>query len=185
MDIFNLSLSIFAICISFTSLLISVQKYRLSIPKLHYTVDEDYSRYIGFIWYEHYQLAIVKMFICNSSEQSIDIESISLTYNGKEYFADTCSLSDDYNSDGITLFSKGHEKMHCIYLNISSENLLNNRRINSYGTSSGFAVFYDFPQITSPVFCTLTLTFPNRKKYKKAIMVHPLDDDFHPIHPLK
>lgn len=183
MTIVNFVLSVFAFIISLISFFISVRKYNLSIPKLKFDIADDFSRYIGFYWYDAYNLAIIKMYISNPSAQSVDINSIVLTYLGQTYLADTCSLHDRYNKNGISVLSKENTE-YVAQLNISSENILNNKRIEAYGTSIGFAVFYDFPEITSDVPCTLKLTLPNGKFTEKDIVIHPLDDNEAPIHPL-
>lgn len=176
-------ISLTALFVSFVSLFLSLKQYRLSIPRLNFHIADDFSRYIGFIWYEPYNLAILKLYISNPSSQAVTIDSITLKYHGEKYLADTCSINDRYNENGITLLYKDDPK-YLTKINISSENILNTKRIDAYGTSIGFAVFYDFPPIFRSVDCTLTLSLPNGKYCSQSVLIHPLNENQRPVNPL-
>lgn len=177
-------LSIMALIISFISLFLSIKDHFLSIPRLTFYTAKDFSRYIGFIWRgEPFNLAVTKIFLSNPSSQATNIESIVLKYKRRTYRADTCKIHDHRNPNGITILYKNNPDFQT-NLNISSENILNNRRIEAYGTSVGFVVFYDFPKITQKITCKITLNLPNGKHSTKRIPLYPLKRNQTVINPL-
>ncbi|WP_368488474.1 hypothetical protein [Clostridium sp. BJN0013] len=175
-------LSIFALLISLISITISIKVYLRSKIDLKISSNSEDNFSIGFNLYKEYKLIILYLSISNNSTSAVDISQIRLVHSNKFYLASKIELADYYNSNGITLINSNSSE-HMLF-DITTDNILNNPRIQSYGTIHGFAVFENVNLIQHPQKFKLIVDTPS-KSFRTLVTVNPCPDNFHPINPLK
>lgn len=175
-------LSILALLISLASFGLSFKNHLKSNVKLKISSYSDNNFCLGFIWYKEYRLIIINLNIENNSTSAVDISRIKLSYDGDIYIASTVDIKDKLNKDGISLISDDHSSYKAI--NIISENILNETRIDSYGTLSGFAVFHCNKLLKKPEKLILTVDTPS-KSFSTEVLVNLCPEGYSPTHPLK
>ena len=179
----NNLLELFALVISLISLALSLHsklKEKIKID-IEYEPNETFS--FGFIHYDKYKLVFSYINIVNLSKTSVSINKIYLKdSDGNTFFSSDYSISDLYNPNGITLYSRDNSNRGNMY-NLKSENILNNPRLDSYGKLSGYAVFFDVEPIHNPTSFTIFVETSN-KLFSKNIIVSPLPVDIKPYHEL-
>lgn len=173
--------ALIALFISCASFFLSLKNYLKSVVKFKISYDIDSSFSCGFMNYEPYKLIIVNLTIENNSTSAIDITKIKLIDEKNIYISSKIEISDTYNKNGISLINSDESRYEPF--DISSENILNNTRIPSYGVLSGFAVFKDIEPLKEPKNYKLVIDTPS-KSFSKSITVNPLTGEFHPINPL-
>ncbi|CAM2950378.1 hypothetical protein HAHI6034_05730 [Hathewaya histolytica] len=174
--------ALLALFVSIASFFLSFKNYIKSIVKFKISYDLENSYSLGFLWYQEYKLLIVDLTIENNSTSSVDISKIKLIDENNTYIASTIEISDKYNENGISLVNSPITSYKP--LNITSQNILNNPRVPSYGTLNGFAVFNNIEPLEESKSYTIIIHTPS-KSFKKSIIINPLTGDFKPIHPLK
>lgn len=171
-----------ALLVSISSFFLSLKNYRKSIVKFKLSYDTEYSFSFGFIHYQPYKLLIVYLTIENNSSSDVDISRIKLIDGTKTYISSQIEVADTHNDNGISLLNS--TKHLCKPINITSENILKNSRISSYGVLSGYAVFENIEPLREPKNYKLFVETPS-KSFSKKIVINPLLGEFQPIHPLK
>ncbi|WP_142414399.1 hypothetical protein [Hathewaya massiliensis] len=173
--------ALLALIVSIASFVLSFKNYIKSIIKFKISYDSKNIYSLGFIWYQAYELLIVDLTIENNSTNSVDISRIKLIDENNTYIANTIEIADTHNKNGISLIDDA--KKLCKPINITSQNILNNTRIPSYGTLNGFAVFENIEPLKEAKSYTIIIDTPS-KSFKKAITINPLTGDFKPLSPL-
>lgn len=175
-------LSIVAILISLAGFALSFKNYLKSNIELKISSYNNNNICVGFIWINEYRLIIIDVLIENNSSTDVNISRIRLVDDNHNYLANPISIKDMKNSNGITLIKNTHDEY--IRYNISSENIMNNCRISSYGTARGFAVFNDVDLISSPKNFTLIVDTPY-KSFNTNVIVNLCPNEFCPLQPLE
>jgi len=180
----NNLIAFLALLISILGFMLSYKNYLKSIVKLKLSYDVNNSFSLGFIWYNTYKLIIIDLTIENNSTSNVDISKIRLVDKEKTYLATKIEIADQYNKNGISLV-KQVENIDKSYqpINITTENILNNSRVSSYGTLNGFAVFQDIEPLKKPKTFKLVIDTP-AKSFKKLVTINPHTGDYNPIHQL-
>lgn len=174
-------ISIAALLVSFLSFLISFSNHMKSKIKLKIISYNEDNLCFSFIWYKQYRVLIADLVIENNSTSDVTISKIKLLDNSKTFYADLFNISDCYNDDGLTLLDEDDDSIQ-MHLNLISENILNNKRIGSYDSIKGYAVFYDVDLIEEPKDYKIVVETPAKSFYSK-ITVTPLPSHLHPIYP--
>lgn len=174
-------IALFALALSIISISISLHTHWKSIIKFKInTSSENYC--FGFNWFDEYKIAVIHLLIENNSNTDVAISRIQLKINSKIYNATRCDLQDDYNKNGITLLDST-ESNRGKALNLMSENILDNLRISSNGTTQGYAIFDVDQIIEKQELCNLIIFTPG-KRFNADILIDPLPEHLSPIHPL-
>ncbi|NFT82520.1 hypothetical protein FDF64_08600 [Clostridium botulinum] len=178
----NNLISILAFLISLASFGISFKNYLKSNVKLKLSTIPNNNLCLGFVHYREYKLIIIDLTIDNNSTSSVNISRIKLVDGNNTYLANPININDRLNKNGISLISNNEDEY--MPINISTENILNNTRISSYGTLNGYAVFNDVDLIFAPKSFKLIVDTPS-KSFKTNVIVNLCPNGFKPLHPLK
>lgn len=170
-------IALLALVISIPSCFLAIKSYFRSIPKLKIKNGRK-NWLIGFFDDSSipHQIAISRLTIENTSTTDISISTIYLDINGVSFPATHPKYKDAHNDSGISI-STDPSLRHGFTLNLTSENILNNLRIQSNGNISGFVVFEEIPIITEIISGKIVIEAPN-KTYQYDITFEPMPDGY-------
>lgn len=140
--------NIFSICallVSIGGFFLSYKSHKKSIVKLKISSLCKNNIFIEAIDNDPYNLIVIDLLIENNSSTEVDISKIKLINKKYNYIASYIPMKDKLNPNGLSLVNNDTNEI--IRYNVSSENILINSRISSYGAIQGFALFYGADQI--------------------------------------
>lgn len=138
-------ISIFALLVSIAGFTLSYKGHKKSIVNLKISSLCQNNLFIESIDNDPYNLIVIDLLIENNSTAEVDISRVKLINSKHNYIASYIPMKDKLNPNGISLVNNSTDEI--IKYNTSSENILINSRIPSYGVIQGFAVFYGVNQI--------------------------------------
>lgn len=157
----------------------SKEKIRLKIKQIG---QEDFAYYFPYVWYEKISCMFFKISIENLSKSETSISCIAAIDSSGNLFSPMPferHLPLNKNGD-LWIHQVGDKDRVSVYA-LSSENLLNNLRIQGYGCISGFLYFEKvetFSKDLEPL--TLVIDTPS-KQFKQKVIVKKLPDDMFPV----
>ncbi len=146
--------------------------------------------YFSYIYCEKFDCVLFDIEINNTSKSAVTISEIKLTdKNGNTY----SPILMEHGSSNITstdigelcLFSKANIN-ECLVYEVNKDNLLNNLRLDSYGSIHGLLYFenLNFENYCDNEIFTLKISTP-KKCFYSQIVANKLPDNYHPQHPVK
>ncbi|WP_338630864.1 hypothetical protein [Clostridium baratii] len=119
-------------------------------------------------------LIAIRLHISNPSSTAFTITGATLKHGSELYEAIALNIKDRRNSNGVTLIEKKPKDINtidAIYLNISSENLFNNPRLEPNSSSYFYVTFEDVAPLHKFKEFELTL-FYNKKRFSTKVTVN-------------
>lgn len=138
-------IAILALLVSVAGFVLSYKGHKKSVVKLKISSICQNNIFIESIDNDPYNLIIIDLLIENASTAEVDISKVRLVNEKHKYIASYVPMNDKLNPNGISLINDTTNEI--IKYNTSSENILMNSRISSYGVVQGFVVFYGVDQI--------------------------------------
>lgn len=173
-----------ALCLSITNLIFYLrtmrkEQVRLKIKQLNM---DDSAYYFSYVWYEHVSCMFFKVGIDNISKSETSISNIvAIDSSGNVFSPILFKRHLPFSDDGKLLIHRSGDKCKAYSYELTSNNLLDNLRILSYGNISGFLYFENVETLSKnsePL--TLIVDTPS-KQFKQSIIVKKLPNDMSPV----
>lgn len=175
-------ISILALLVSVAGFILSYKNHKKSIVNLKISSLCQNNIFIDSIDTDPYNLIIIDLLIENASTTDVDISKVRLINEKCNYIASYIHMKDKLNPNGLSLVN--NETNEIIRYNVSSENILINSRIASYGAIQGFVLFYGTKQIQDKESFKLVVDTPT-KSFSTDIHVNLCPSGFRRMFRLK
>jgi len=148
--------------------------------------DKDHEAYsFPLMYIDRYDILFFRLAISNKAKSDVSVAKIVLRgKDGKSYLPEEYDLPDNLCKSGIS-FMMQDDSSHCLWVNLRSENILDQLRIPAYGHVSGFVVFLNGPVIASGSESFKVEVQTPTKVYTTTVTVEKLPENLIPCHAVK